>query len=199
MAAEGFVGGVHARAGHQAVDAGEAGAGQGEADPVVVIHAEVEARIERADTLDDGAAEEDGGLADVAAFLEALEVPVFGGVGFEDLVVLVDVVGVAVDDVDFGMGGEEIAGGFDGAGVIDVVGIHPAEDFTVGTLDTFIDGIALAVVFFRDPLDAVAVAAEDGHGFVAAAAIHDEVFQGAGELLRQHALDGALDEASLVV
>ena len=74
-----------------------------DAKPVVVVHREVRPFVERPDHLGDRRAPERRRLADAAVLHQPLEGVVGGGVSAGDAIVGVDVVGVTVDEVTFGM------------------------------------------------------------------------------------------------
>ena len=73
--------------------------------------------------------------------------PRLGRVRFDNTVVCVDVVGVAVDQIDIRVRPEELKRGLQGSRVVHVVGIDPADHLAAGSLKALIDGIRLPPSF----------------------------------------------------
>ena len=113
------------------------------------------------------------------------------------MIVQVDVVGHAIDHIDFGVGFEDCYNAGNGARVKDVIGVQPADDFSIGGADAFGDGIGLPLVFLRYPTYLWAETFEYFDRVVRAAAIEDHVLN-FGTRLVGHALQRSLNELPLV-
>src|ERR1035437_1868163 len=102
-----------------------------------------------------------------------LEVPWRRGVSFERAIVEKNVVGPAIDHIDFGVGFEERHHAGDGAGIVDIIGVQPANDLAIRGADAFVDGMGLPTVFLRYPAHRRAEMLEYMDSVVRAAAIED--------------------------
>jgi hypothetical protein len=79
-----------------------------------------------------------------------------------------------------------------------VVAVQPCHDFTSGTTEAFVQGIAVAFVAFAAPVVQVRlILADDVGGSVGASAVDHDVFQ-IGVVLAQNRLDCLFDKACLV-
>jgi len=171
--AAGFGVGVEAATGKRLGDVVPAGPG-GDAEPVFVVHAEVERFVEAPEFFVDAAAPPDGGLAEEVAFGEAGwgegagVFQAFAAGGFEEKE-------VGVDDVCVGVlrkGGVDF---LEGVGFVEVVSAEVGEEVAAGKGEAFIDGVGLAAVGFGNPAD-FGMGAQDFEGGVGGGSVDDEVF-----------------------
>ena len=121
----------------------------GESQPVPVVHAVVEAGVEQPMALDDTTPEEDGRLTEKAHIAKALRIPRLTTIRFKHAVLLVDVIGVPVQDVQVLVGGEIPAHRIECPGVIDVVAIEPADEIAGRECESLVDRVGLTFVGFR--------------------------------------------------
>src|SRR5450432_756842 len=153
--------------------------------------------VEQAVLLDDAPSKKSRRLTNEAGLPQAREIPSFTGIGFESLIAQIDMIGHTVDHIDIRVSIEECRHACDRTGIVDVIRIQPADDLAIGSSDSLVDSVGLAVVAFRDPSHAVAEPIEYSSGVVRAAAIEYDMFNvSAG--LDGNALKGAPDELSLV-
>lgn len=110
----------------------------------------------------------------------------------------IDVVSHAVDHIDLRMSFEIGNDACNSIWIIDVVGIEPADDFTIRGADALVDGIGLALVLLRCPFDAVAETLEYLDGVVGTTAVENHVVD-VDATLRGNAFQSPLNELSLIV
>ena len=170
--ATGFGVGVQAATGEGFGDVVPARAG-GDAEPVFVVHAEVQRFIETAELFINPPTPPHGGLAEKIAVSEAFgregagAFQPFFSRGFEEKEVGVDHIGVGI----FLKGCADF---FQRAGFVEVVGAKVGEDAAGGHREPFVDGVGLALVGLGDPAD-VRIRAEDGNGGVGRGGVDDEM------------------------
>ena len=119
--------------------------------------------------------EEQRWLTDEAGFFQPLKVEGLGGVRFESVIFEIDMVGHTIDYIDFRVSFEKRHNAGDCAGVVNVIGVQPADDLAIRRDDAFVDGIRLSFVFLRYPMHWRAKTFEDFDRVVRAAAIADDM------------------------
>src|SRR6185436_13454467 len=138
--------------------------------------------------LDDGTAEEDRRLAEKADALQPLVVEWLDGIRFDDAIGLVNMIRLAVDDIDITMSLEDLQDSRARSRIVDIVGIQPAEHGAGGPLEAFVDGIGLTGIRLADGRQAPCIFAKDGGGSVGAGSVVDEVLE-SGHILGQNAFN----------
>jgi hypothetical protein len=112
---------------------------------------------------------------------------------------LVDELGIAVDEPDLGVALELLHHARDGPGQQRVVRAQPAKEIAGGALERDVERGGLAAVgAARPPRQPVLVAADDLDAAVRRAAVDDGILE-RRVVLRQHRLDRLLEERRLVV
>src|SRR5258708_23706957 len=96
--------------------------------------------------------EEQRRLADEAGFFQPLKVPGLGGVRLENAIFEIDMVGHAIDYIDFRVSFEERHDAGNCAGIVNIIGVQPADDLAIRRDDAFVDGVRLSFVFLRYPM-----------------------------------------------
>jgi len=163
---------------------------RGESQPQVVIHAEIKGRIDPPYRLKCPAPKKRGRLHNEIAVVK--EPP--GAVRFDvharpdQITGGVDEIRVAINNIDSGMRLEVFHHLAKCARDIRVIGVEPAENVAAEAGEAFVERIGLAVIFLRDPLDAVAKGAENIDAAIGRAAVHHDVIH-ARPILRQHTFD----------
>ena len=111
-----------------------------------------------------GTSKENGGLAKETHLLQAFIIPRFCRVCLNDLILAVDMTGVAVNHVHLRFCLKHRLHLLEGTGQIDVIGIDPGNDITCGCRDALVDGGSLPSVGFADPSQAIPVGFENVSG-----------------------------------
>lgn len=187
--AEALVCGVHAGpspfAGHvnQAAQAGEA-------DPEVVVESGLEPGIDAAAGMVGIRPKEAGGLADEALFVEVPHGVGDDWIRADELKVLVDPGGAAVDRDGVGIAFEGLPHLSEGARQHDVVGVEPGEDLTFCFPEGALEGRGGSSISFRTPVETAVEALQQLNRSVGRTTIGDEVIAGS-TLLAQYAIDSA--------
>ena len=128
----------------------------------------------------------------IAGVPHARDVPRLSRISLEGLIAQIDMIGHAVDHIDIRVASKKATTCAIALGIIDVIGIQPADDLAIGGADPLVDGVGLAFVCFRYPSHAAAEALEHIDGVVGAAAVEHDMFDlGAG--LRRDALKGTFE------
>src|SRR5580765_4650719 len=125
----------------------------------------------------DAAAKENAWLADETRLSQTGGIPRLGRIRLDDVIVFIYVIGVAENQIAFGMRLEMLKHRADGTWIIDVVGIEPANDSSFCATNSFVNRVGLAAVAFGNPIQSAAITMKNIDGAVRATAIDDHVIQ----------------------
>jgi hypothetical protein len=94
----------------------------------------------------------------------------------------------------------KVGNGFgDSVRQIGVVRVQPGKDLALGTLEAFVDGVSLALVWLgHPPSQAIAVSLDDLKAPIIRSAIYDDIFE-LGIVLREYRLDGFFQKIGLII
>jgi hypothetical protein len=102
-----------------------------------------------------------------------------------------------VDDVDVGIGVEDLDRAPNGGGIVGVVRVQPTQHIAAGRPPSLVDRVRLPAVGLGDPADARPAGLQDIEAVVGRPAIDHEVLD-RGVVLREHGLDRLVEIAPLV-
>jgi hypothetical protein len=92
---------------------------------------------------------------------------------------------------------KEVNRELESAGVVDVVGIQPADDLSTRNRESFVDGVRLSAIRLGYPATAGRILPQNVNCFISAAGVEDQQLN-VLETLIENAQYGSLDESALI-
>ena len=111
--------------------------------------------------------------ADIA---QALRIPRLTAVRLQERVLLVDVIGAAVQNVHVLAGGEKFAHGTKRAGIVDVIAVEPTDEIAGRECESLVDRVSLTFVWFGSIPKPIRVPFEDLDRSVARTTVDDAMY-----------------------
>ena len=121
-------------------------------------------------------------------------------VGYRSIspIVFVNMIGVAIHDVDLRMRLEEVQHRVQRIRVVNIVRVEPADNGGSSRGDTFVDRVRMAFIALRGPSKSILVPSQYVERLIAATAVDHNVLQ-SRYMLIENTLDGAFDVPALIV
>ncbi len=157
------------------VNVEELSASVGDSQPILVIHAIVQGFVEGANSFGDRGTPKHCWLTKTGIVRESGEGKRLGGVKADSFPEFIDILGPTIDDINFGIFLEITDNPLDSHGGKYIIGVEICAQFPLRSRQTFIDGVGLTSVSFRNPPDLVRKVLENRTGVVGRTTVDHDI------------------------